>query len=246
MSRNYAKAPILEAVCEFVFSQDSQWDIAVPGLMFERVKDRYPKRKQTRSISPGLARDSDALEFQVQTMERIQFLNDDEKTLLQVGPHLLSINRLRPYVSWNAFSPEIEFALSNYRAVAEPSGIHRIGLRFINRIEFTSSTIRLESFLNFRPFLGPGIPRAIGPFISGIQVPYRDGKDNLKLQVTSTEAVDEKAAVLLDIDYYLLEQEGVTLDEVGGWIQSAHSVIEQTFEACITDETRALFQEREA
>lgn len=37
------------------------------------------------------------------SIERMQFLTKDEKLLLQVGPDLLSVNKLRPYTSWDLF-----------------------------------------------------------------------------------------------------------------------------------------------
>jgi hypothetical protein len=33
MGKSYAKPPIVEAVCEFRLSPDTEWDLTVPGLV---------------------------------------------------------------------------------------------------------------------------------------------------------------------------------------------------------------------
>ena len=37
----YNNSPIIESICEFRFTEDTSWDITVPGLIFEDVRKEY-------------------------------------------------------------------------------------------------------------------------------------------------------------------------------------------------------------
>jgi uncharacterized protein (TIGR04255 family) len=49
----YNNSPIIESICEFRFTEDTNWDITVPGLIFEDVRTEYPYKEQrtTQEIS---------------------------------------------------------------------------------------------------------------------------------------------------------------------------------------------------
>lgn len=243
MGRRYKNPPVVEALCEFQFEPDSPWDLAMPGLIYEKVRDAFPKRRQAKVLDVGFLAGPEAVEQKVRAMDRMQFLREDEKALIQVGPHFLAVNHLEPYPSWEEFLPLIEKGLEAYCDVAAPKSIHRIGLRYINRIEFMERRIDLEEYFEFHPFVGPNLPQEFGPFIVGIQVIYGDS-DILKITLTTarTETPDT-IAMILDLDYFLAKPGEVMLDNVVEWVNVAHDRIEDAFEACITDRLRQMFGE---
>jgi uncharacterized protein (TIGR04255 family) len=119
-----------------------------------------------------------------------------------------------------------------------------VELRYINRIEIPGQRIQLEDYFEFRPFIGPNLPQDFGPFIVGIQVPYTDSRDMLRLQVANAAAeTPDIVAIMLDLDYFLAQPGGVSKEQVFQWIEVAHSRVEEVFEACITDRLRQMFEE---
>src|SRR5262249_1087484 len=138
MSRHYKNSPIIEALCEFQFEPDSSWDIAIPGIMSERLKDTFPVRRQNKQAAFNIVINSEPL---ITTTDRMVLFRKDEKAFLQLAPNLLAINHLKPYPSWDAFLPLIELGFRSYLDIAAPKGIHRIGLRYINRIQFPTSRV---------------------------------------------------------------------------------------------------------
>ncbi|MGQ0654564.1 MAG: TIGR04255 family protein [Betaproteobacteria bacterium] len=52
MPKKYKNPPIIEAICEFRFSETSPWDLTIPGLIYELVKDKFPKRVQSAMALP--------------------------------------------------------------------------------------------------------------------------------------------------------------------------------------------------
>lgn len=244
MGKIYKNPPIIEALCEFQFEPDSSWDLVIPGLIYEQLRDAFPKRRQAKQLAVDVSASPEGVEQQVRTTNRMQFLREDEKALVQVGPHLLAVNHLKPYPSWKEFVPLIERGLRTYCDVVDTDNIHRVGLRYINRIEIPGQGINLADFFKFYPFLGPNLPQEYGSFMVGIDVPYEDSRDILRLQLTRTSVeTPDTIAILFDLDYSLVKPGEVALNDVFEWVSVAHHHIEEAFEAGITDRLRHSFGE---
>jgi len=244
----YMHSPIVEAVCEFQFEPDSPWDSVMPGLIYGEVKDDFSKRQQAKGFALGFTIAPEEVRQQVQQIDRIQFLSEDEKSLIQVGPQALSVHKLAPYKSWEDFLPLIEKGLTAYRNIVNPKQIHRIGLRYINRIEFESEQVNLEQYFEFRPFIGDKVqekmPQGYGPFITGVQIPYEDARDVLKLELVNAtpETSTKSSAILLDLDYFLIKPREVGFEAVNDWVNNAHDRIEDIFKASISEELKQRFR----
>jgi|SRR5450755_1500900 uncharacterized protein (TIGR04255 family) len=244
--KKYKKSPIVEAVCELQFEESSSWDLAIPGLVYEKIRTRFPIRRQAARITLGISASEEQAGPQFGTVPLMQFLRKDEKALIQIGPNLLSVNILKPYPSWQKFLPLIKKGVHSYCDVVLPKGIQRIGLRYINQIDFPDKNVKLEDYLEFRPFTGPNLPQDFGPFIVGIQVPYENSRDILSIRLASlpnTGISEDNAAMILSLDYVLLKRGEVALDDVFDWVETAHSHIEEVFEASISKNLRNLFEE---
>lgn len=238
----YTRPPVIEVVAEFRFVPSAPWDLTVPGLVYERLRGQFPHKRLLKVLEGEAAAEATGFRQEFRLADRMQFLREDEKAFVQVGPDLLAVNHLAPYPTWEGFRPLIQDALQAYMAVAQPKGLRRIGLRYINRIVIPANPVELADYLNFRPFLGAGLPQRIGDFILGLQSPCGDGRDILRLQLTTDEpATPDSVALFLDLDYFMAHPEAVPLHAVLDWIEIAHLRVQEAFEACITDRLRALF-----
>lgn len=244
MGKKYKNPPIIEAVCEFRFERGSPWDLAVPGLVYEKIRHTFPKRKPIRDVQLGVRQLDAGLEQEVKTTERIRFLRDDEKAFIQVGPDQVAIHQLKPYPSWQEFQPLIMEGFNAYREAASPKGIQRIGLRYINRIEIPGEKVKLEDHFEFYPFVGAKLPQVHGSFIVGIEVPHKDSRDMLRVKLVSiSSSAPNIVAILHDLDYFLAKPGDVAVDGISEWISIAHDKVEDVFEACIKDPLREIFIE---
>ncbi|NJL32579.1 MAG: TIGR04255 family protein [Chloroflexaceae bacterium] len=246
MGRKYAHSPIIEVVCEVHFGADSEWDMTVPGLVYERVKDTLPKRQQVRAFVLKLPPDSRP-EFTA--TDRIQFCAENGQSFIQVSPRVLAVNHLKPYPLWETYSSLIQKGFNAYCDVTRPTTIERIGLRYINKIEFEEKTVELEDFFNFYPFLGTGLPQDYAHFNVEILALFANGRDILKTKLTSISSepsTEDKSSILLDLDYFLGKPGTIPPDGVLAWVNEAHQQVEEAFEACIKDSLRAKFSEEEA
>ena len=238
----YGNPPIVEGVAEFPFVPAEPWDLTVPGLVYDRLRGQFPRKRLLKVLEGEAAVEATGIRQEFRLADRMQFLREDEKAYVQVGPDLLAVNQLAPYPTWEGFLPLVQNALGAYAAVAHPRGLHRIGLRYINQIEIPGESVDLDQYLNFRPFVGPGLPQLFHGFILGIQTPYDEERDMLRLQLTTIEAKAAGAStLLLDMDYYLAQPEGVALDATFDWLERAHTRVQSVFENCLTDGLRSLF-----
>lgn len=239
MPAKYKMPPLIEVVCEFRFDPTSAWDMVMPGLLFEQVRTTHPKRRDAVSIEVAIT----AQIPKQQAWQRIQFLSEDGKDIIQVGQHLLAVNRLQPYDSWEEFLPKIKKAYDAYCKVASPQGISRIGLRYINRIVIPREEIRTEDYFEFYPYLGPRLPGMHGPFTVGVQFSFRNEADGLRAELQSgAEHSPGTYSLILDLDYYLTDPTKLGGQDPFDWLGGAHGKIEEVFEACLTPITRELFQ----
>lgn len=244
MAKKYRNDPIIEALCEFQFTADSPWDPIIPGRIYEQVKGEFKKHQPMKVLAVAASTGGDTAEPRLVSVDRIQFLRDDGSALLQVGPRLYVANMLKPYTSWEAFKPMVLNGLHVYLDVAQPKGIQTLTLRYINRIQIACGNFDLSHYFNIYPHANPPLPQAFAAFSTTVQVLRHEDRDVLKLELSSMPPEQPDHAIMhLDMQYALGQPVELDLENVSGWLDEAHQVIEQTFEECITDKLRQQFRE---
>ena len=245
MSRKYSKPPIVEAVCEFRLTQESKWDLTIPGLIYEEVRKEFPNKEkrqiQELRFSPS---QQGVQQPETLTSELVQFYTNDRKTYIQVGHNLLSVSCLKPYPKWDGFKPRIKNAFRALIKIVDVIGLERVGLRYINRIEIPSQSVNLGDYFEFLPSTGEKLPKDATDFILGCVFPFFNGRDLCKVQLT--RAVPENpvsVAFLLDLDYYLAQPRSVSASQALEWVEEAHQHVEDIFEGCIKQPLREIFVE---
>jgi uncharacterized protein (TIGR04255 family) len=104
MGRLYENPPLVEALCEFQFEPNQPWDWTIPGLVYDKIKIDFPKKKQQNMVEMAARIEQDELRPTIKGgVARMQFLRDDETALIQVGPNLLVVNQLKPYPTRDKF-----------------------------------------------------------------------------------------------------------------------------------------------
>jgi len=213
-------------------------------MLYDKLGEEFPKRRQKKLVNIGVDLSSKAPESKLATSELVQFYKEEENALVQVGEHLLSVNQLRPYGLWEDFRGMIERVFKLYLQTANPSSLARIGLRYINVVELDAQHVELEEFFKFRPNFGDSLPTEYSGFISGVETPFEGGRDLQRLVLTlQGRPTPTSTSILLDIDYGLVRAEEVTLDDALKWVETAHGYVETTFESCITDALRKMFEQ---
>jgi uncharacterized protein (TIGR04255 family) len=244
MGRRYQNPPLVEAVCEFRLTQDTNWDMTIPGLLYEKVRNEFPHREQRLIQEIDLTQSPEGIQQQIRTSERILLFSENRNIFVQLGPRLIAINSVKPYPSWAGFKPKIEKAFDSLSNIIEVKGLQRIGLRYINRIEISGFHLKLEDYFQFYLFLGPQLPQELASFIAGGEFNFANGRDRCRVQLGSIPvSITDSFSVHLDIDYFLFQEKGVKMGEAIEWVDKAHDRVEEVFEGCINDRLREMFKE---
>lgn len=246
--RRYNDPPVIEAVCEFRFSPDDEWDNTIPGRLYSKLEEHFPEKRSGKHVdvdvnfSPG----EEIIQPSFRARDRTVFRNEDETRVVQLLPNLLTVHRLAPYPTWDEYRPMVLEVLHSYMEVAEPTRLHRASVRYLNHIEF-SETVSMEDKFDFYPHLGDDLPDEHGPFLCGVEFPKGD-EELLRMEMTSVNPREDDAqsAVRLDLTYGRMNP--VELEEWNeeNWLNTAHDEVESGFEGAIREPLREVFGVQEA
>lgn len=220
-------SPLIEAVCEFRFSPDSKWDWTIPGLLASEVKDQYPDCKE---VAPNVVVFGNDPGFSPMP-ERIQLISSDGLSMVQTGPKMLSVNRLAPYESWDAFRAQILAGIEAHATVCSWQPISRIGLLYVNRLEKEPSGL---SPLQIGPRNEklPSVVRMSG-FIQEWNLEF--DHSGLTLRVKGEDV--SESGVILQMDAFTTDHSWLgNPATIGNWIDQAHETIYQVFKSALRPE----------
>lgn len=244
IGKKYINPPVVEALCEVYFHQ-SKWDGTLPGLFFEKVRKSYPKKKEFKQIGVHVSISKETQATQVQRGEaRIQFIREDDSRLIQIENNLLVINQLKPYPSFEDWEPVVKQMVTHYSEIAQPKGIKKIGVRYINRIIIPKARFKMEDYFGLYPEVPESLGAMHGRFMMRLEISPKH-KDHM-LMVTFGTAPPESPATsaeMLDIyDIFALSRP-FPIGDVDKYVVEAHENIEVAFEGSITSKARELFKE---
>ena len=245
MTKRYKNPPLIEALCEFQFETDVSWDLTLIGLVYDKLKEYFPKKQQLQ-LNLAIAATSETSEQvgNIPLLPLVRFLDKDEKTLFQLGQNLLTVNHLKPYSSWEEFSLIIENVLKKYLETAKPEKLRHVAVRYINRIEVPKANFNLEALFRFRPLIPTDLQKSIEAFFIGVNLPCEDVKDILRIQLgTASSETSDIIVLIFEIIYTFAQPGDIPLGDILQRVDVAHRNIEDAFEFCLTDELRQTFGE---
>ena len=249
--RRYRNPPIEEALCEFRFPPEQDWDPTIPGKLQTKFGDEYTgKPREQRVVEVGLeAQEGKPSNLRYgEGLARVQLVTRDGKRMVGVGPDVLSVHMLRPYhdplrsdhSGWDEFQPRISAALDAYWEVAEPIGVCRIGIRYINKIVIPQEEVQVGSYLRCALPEVNGLPNWLSNFVSRVEYVYPDGV-LLVLSQGSVDAPKDHVGFLLDIDVIWESTEPITRDEALMKADDLRAREREAFETVITNKAREIF-----
>lgn len=231
MSETLKSPPLLEALCEFRFAPSSEWDWTVPGRLYDRVKDQYPKKAQVEGIQlqVEVAAGGKASQQVTSGPERVQLKTSGEEAMLQVGPNILVVNHLRPYPGWEAFSKMVLDAYEQYLEVVGTVELERIGVRYIDRIPLHAEVPEYSKYVRIAPYEEMGLGHRLNNFIQHMEF-ISDKPAGILLQRTGTSITEAEKTLMVDMDFGSTSVSGLSgRDDVASWINEAHDVITEAF-----------------
>jgi uncharacterized protein (TIGR04255 family) len=237
----YKKPPVAEAIAEFRFPPGSEPDLAVPGLVYERLKAHFPKARAAIGLEASVEANQGVIQQRFAQTPRLQLLTPDERVVVQVSPNWMAVNHLPPYDSWEKYAPIIDKAFDAYVKSASVTTVLGLSLRYANQIQLggLASSVGIEQFFTVYPRLeGEAILES--NFRLGFQFPRDDSKGILQIEMAPAEGPGGRS-IQFDIAYFHSGAAPVEVSAVRAWLTKAHEEVEAFFERAIRDSLREHF-----
>lgn len=246
--RKYKKPAVQEAIFEAKFSYDS-FDAALPGQVFERLRNNYPKKKNLELVTLVLgASDFLAKPSLPPQAPVMQAWKSDDSELIQVGPGIAVANRVK-YSTWEDFLPGINSVLNAYISSANPRYLTRLGTRYINRFIIPHDKVNMGEYFN----LGVSIPTTFEN-LQGMDITFLHRLQSVtdpngpefeirtKFVTDALRPGETGNGFILDIDCYHSKEIIPNIESIKSLATQAHDTLEEVFESLITDKTRLLME----
>src|SRR5690606_2725484 len=127
-----------------------------------------------------------------------------------------------------------------YWKVAEPHGVRRIGLRYINKVVIPEPNVEIARYLKAALPSVEGLPEQLTNFVGRVEYVYPDDVQ-LVVSHATVEAPAEHVAILVDIDVIWQSNDPVDFGRALERADDLRARERGVFEVLITDEARSLF-----
>ncbi len=95
----------------------------------------------------------------------VHFQSEDQKYIAQFNRDGFTLNRLEPYQSWDQFQTEAMRLWNGYAEFVKPTQIHRVGLRYVNRIQMPAGELHFEDYIEVAPSTPKGLDLPVSGFM---------------------------------------------------------------------------------
>lgn len=240
--------PIVEAVLDIDCDMPPGFDLtAVEPPARDAFRESYPKARkqllQGYTIEQPL--NADPQLSAARGLHALQFLQDDEKQIVQVRRPGFSFNRLAPYGSLDDYLPEVRRTWEVFQRLTSPIQIRRVRLRYINRVllPLTDGRVELDDYLTGGPRLPDEDRLEFTGFLSQYAAEEADSGNQVKVVLNTQQLEPDQLPLIFDIQAQHEERA-----EPGNWdwilvrIQSLRDLKNLVFKRTLTDRCLQLFQ----
>ncbi|MEX2152400.1 MAG: TIGR04255 family protein [Gemmatimonadaceae bacterium] len=244
--RHLQNAPITEALIDFRVKARKAFKAIEFDALKSELSGRFPIVRERRGLVA-------TFEFQVDKQlpartedlgpQGLFFATADEKTILQFRIDGFTMNRLRPYTSWQELFPVAMEMWQLYASLARPEFVTRIALRYTNQIELPPSVDAFEQYLTAPPIVPQGLPQLVSAFLTRVTIHDATTQNAVHVsQALEHDAVARRAKVILDIDAFRTVDYEPQDARIMTTLEQLHSFKNLVFFSSVTEATLSLFE----
>ena len=243
-----ARAPIVEAALAIGATFANPVDQETLASFQGRLGGRYPNKEVRISWTGQVKVTPDAApQFALAPGSGpagYLFKTADAKQGVQALKDGFSFSRFRPYQDWDTFSKEARDLWERFAVLTKPEKVHRIGLRYINRLELPLPFGDFKEYLLTVPEIAPELPQALASFFFRVVMPLDDLKAFGTITETTVEAEATKAVVpvILDVDVFRTGTFPTAADKLWPSFDQLRVAKNRLFFKSLTDKAKDLFR----
>lgn len=238
MGEKLAKPPVIEAICEFRFAETAPWEWTIPGQLYDKIGQEFADRSQLQGMGVQIKASQSAPPIATiqPAPNRVQLKRQDGSAMVQIGPHLLAINHLKPYPEWETFRLLITRIFDQYRSITGDAPLERIGLRYINEIAVPDYPFDIGSYITLDPPLTGALDRPLRSAYQRYELEEEQPVGAL-IHQSGIRREEGKTAIILDLDFgSTMANQTRATDEIRDWLDAAHDRIYESFVASLNPE----------
>jgi uncharacterized protein (TIGR04255 family) len=246
--RHLDNAPIAEAVIDFRTRTAVTLDVEALSDLGAQLGALYPEKPADIGFlefgihqQPGQKLTSSQKDL---GKVGYRFRSSDGKHIFQLRKDGFTFSRLSPYPHWDHFFDEASKAYRRYFEIGQLEGMHRIGVRYINRMLLPDGEVGdFSGFLTAPPPFPQEVPALMTQFLTQVHVQELDSL----IHATVTQTVQKGQStpgfvpVILDIDVFQNGNFSVTPDVLLPQLNPLRDFKNRLFFASITEKTADLF-----
>lgn len=244
---HFPKAPIVEAVIDIRARATVPFEESSVRSHLETRLNGYGFLDSQREIRHELQVKGGKPSGQklIDLWKGLRFQSTDEKHIAQFNRDGFVFSRLEPYKDWRQLSSEGLKLWEVFKELAHPIEIHRIGLRFINRIFLPPGELRFEDYIQPAPISPAGMNLPFYRFIhhDTLAVPGHPYAVNVIRTIQSPEeSGGPGVALILDIDVSTSQVFGLDEALLAQRLNEMRWLKNKIFSGSISHKTKELFQ----
>jgi len=222
-----------EALFEIRFERQGgdEWSPHKPARLVEAVKESYPTFESVNEQSLKLTIGPDGLapQFAAPSL-RLKFPHNEQPILIQLWQDRFSINALKPYPGWEVLESEFQNIWPRISEVIKPTKIHRIGMRYINRIQRAEEHETPGKYIKENKYVAQALLGSDRDFISRIEVRL-DKNNRIFVTVAHDKGKKEEpyGSLVFDIDRIYEGEVPNISDEIISVINKLHGSVWDVF-----------------
>jgi uncharacterized protein (TIGR04255 family) len=248
MDKSFPKlknAPIVEAVVDIDCDMRPTFRLTdVQEAATQALQGSYPQLRLRHSTGQIEVRPMEKSLQIINELQALQFLQNDEKQLVQIRKGGFSFNRLAPYTSLDDYLPEIKRAWQQFVEFAAPIQIRAIKLRYINRIALPmeEGSVELNQYFKVAPPLPNEEDLVFRGLLMQSVMSQKNTGNEARIVLATQEGQEEFLSFILDIE--TTKKIGIEIEDwplMQNVIQSLRQLKNHIFYHTLTSECLELF-----
>jgi uncharacterized protein (TIGR04255 family) len=238
----FSNSPLREMVVDIRVDQSSEMTFDSLVTNAASITALLPQMTRYENEAPAQANETRALRTAASS-RGLLFSDLWNQLYLQVSLEGFALSVLQPYPGWEYAITLVRQLFDQYRAVANPLRAVRLGVRYINHLDFTSDRIAFSDVLNFYPHWSAdlGNTSLSRLYMQGEFPQIEHPGTLLVVTIASLAAPTGHIALELDLDVSRKGLWPVTApDEIFAAVESLHGLAYSTFSQIVTDQYKGV------
>ena len=244
--RHLRNAPITEALFDIRVKMRSGFDLGHFSHLKAALADRFPKVEERRGgqFTLRFPPDPDSPPaFQELGLQGYFFKNASEDVIVQFRGDGFTLNKLKPYSSWDELLPAALDLWGLYQATSSPEAVTRLALRYINHIALPYERVDFDQFFTAAPQVPPELPQLLRGFLYRVTIVNPEAELAAHVVQALEPAVPQPGVtVILDIDSFRDVDLLPSDRQIEDHFKELHEFKNMVFFSYLTEETIRLFE----